>query len=66
MDGMPGLIPSADDFVINTAGIAITETRRANFYGFDTNGVAKFSSNARKAMQYAESIRRFCAHYEGR
>jgi hypothetical protein len=60
MDGMPGLIHSADDFGINDAGIMITETTIANFHGFDENGIPEFV-RARKAMQYAESIDDFAS-----
>jgi hypothetical protein len=55
MDGVPGLIHSADDFGFNDAGIMITETTIAMFHGFDENGVPEFV-RARKAMQYSESI----------
>ena len=55
MDGMPGLIHSGDDFGINSAGIAITETTITRFTGFDGNGIPEFV-RARKAMQYASSI----------
>ncbi len=55
MDGMPGLIHSADDFGINDAGIMITETTISGFHGFDDKAVPEFV-RARKAMQYAESI----------
>jgi hypothetical protein len=55
MDGLPGVIHSADDFVINNAGIAITETTIGNFSGFDTAGIPEFV-RARKAAQYATSI----------
>ncbi len=55
MDGYPGLIHSGDDFGINGAGIAITETTITAFHGWDSNGVAEFV-RARKAMQYSESI----------
>src|SRR5579864_5475818 len=55
MDGMPGLIHSADDFGINAAGIMITETTITGFQGFDPNGIAEFV-RARKAMQYSTSI----------
>jgi Phospholipase B len=55
MDGMPGLIHSGDDFGINSAGMAITETTIGSFEGFDPNGVPEFV-RARKAMQYSESI----------
>lgn len=55
MDGMPGLIHSADDFGINDAGIMITETTIGNFHGFDANATPEFV-RARKAMQYSKSI----------
>ena len=55
MDGMPGLIHSGDDFGMNDAGIAITETTISRFHGFDPAGVPEFV-RARKAMQYAESV----------
>ncbi len=55
MDGVPGLIHSADDFGINDAGLMITETTIGSFHGFDEKGVPEFA-RARKAMQYSESI----------
>lgn len=55
MDGMPGLIHSGDDFGVNAAGIAITETTISQFNGFDPNGIPEFV-RARKAMQYSASI----------
>lgn len=55
MDGMPGLIHSGDDFGINDAGIAITETTIGYFSGFDPKGIPEFV-RARKAMQYSSSI----------
>jgi len=55
MDGVPGLIHSADDFGINAAGMMITETTIGSFHGFDEKGVPEFV-RARKAMQYSESI----------
>jgi hypothetical protein len=55
MDGLPGVIHSADDFGINDAGIVITETTITQFSGYDVNGVPEFV-RARKAMQYGESI----------
>jgi hypothetical protein len=55
MDGFPGLIHSADDFGINSAGLMITETTISRFSGFDPKGVPEFV-RARKAMQYAASI----------
>lgn len=55
MDGMPGLVHSGDDFGINAAGLAITETTITGFEGFDPGGIPEFV-RARKAMQYAASI----------
>jgi hypothetical protein len=55
MDGMPGLIHSGDDFGINSAGLAITETTITAFTGFDPTGVPEFA-RARKAMQYSATI----------
>jgi Phospholipase B len=55
MDGLPGVIHSADDFGINAAGIVITETTITGFSGYDFNGVPEFV-RARKAMQYGGSI----------
>jgi len=55
MDGMPGLIHSGDDFGVNSAGLAITETTITGFEGFDPTGIPEFV-RARKAMQYAASI----------
>ena len=55
MDGMPGLIHSGDDFGINSAGLAITETTITGFKGFLPAGIPEFV-RARKAMQYAASI----------
>lgn len=58
MDGMPGLIHSGDDFGVNSAGMMITETTISQFKGFDPDGVPEFS-RARKAMQYADSVKEF-------
>ncbi|MBI5282301.1 MAG: peptidase C45 [Candidatus Solibacter usitatus] len=55
MDGFPGLIHSADDFGMNSAGMVITETTITQFHGFDPQGIPEFV-RARKAMQYAASI----------
>ena len=55
MDGLPGVIHSADDFVVNAAGMAITETTIGNFFGFDAAGIPEFV-RARKAAQYSASI----------
>ncbi|MGH9615897.1 MAG: C45 family autoproteolytic acyltransferase/hydrolase [Acidobacteriaceae bacterium] len=56
MDGSPGLIDSGDDFGMNSAGIAITETTIESFVGgYDPQGIPEFV-RARKAMQYASSI----------
>ena len=58
MDGMPGLIHSGDDFGVNSAGLAITETTITGFKGFDPAGIPEFV-RARRAMQYAASIDEF-------
>ena len=55
MDGLPGFIHSADDFVVNSAGIAITETTIGHFSGYDPAGIPEFV-RARKAAQYSISI----------
>jgi hypothetical protein len=55
MDGEPGVIHSADDFGVNSAGIVITETTISGFQGFDPQAVPEFV-RARKAMQYSGSI----------
>lgn len=61
MDGFPGFIHSGDDFGINSAGLAITETTITGFRGFDPEGVPEFA-RARQAMQYASTIDEFAAH----
>jgi hypothetical protein len=60
MDGAAGLIHSADDFGVNSAGLVITETTISGFSGFDPKGIPEFV-RARKAMQYAQSIDEFAA-----
>ncbi|MGO9573383.1 MAG: C45 family autoproteolytic acyltransferase/hydolase, partial [Terriglobales bacterium] len=55
MDGLPGVIHSADDFVVNSAGIIITETTIGHFSGYDPAGIPEFV-RARKAAQYSASI----------
>jgi hypothetical protein len=60
MDGLPGLIHSADDFGVNAAGIMITETTLPMFKGWNPNGTPEFV-RARKAMQYANSIDDFAS-----
>ena len=55
MDTYPGFIHSGDDFGVNDAGIAITETTITHFSGYDPEGIPEFV-RARKAMQYAASI----------
>ncbi len=47
MDGLPGVIHSGDDFVINTGGMAITETTISHFNGFDTAGFRSSCAHAR-------------------
>lgn len=58
MDGLPGVIHSADDFGVNSAGMMITETTISQFSGFDPDGIPEFV-RARKAMQYSSSIDQF-------
>ena len=58
MDGLPGLIHSGDDFGVNGAGLAITETTISGFSGYDFKMIPEFV-RARKAMQYATSIDEF-------
>ncbi|MGH9414029.1 MAG: C45 family autoproteolytic acyltransferase/hydrolase [Terriglobales bacterium] len=58
MDGVPGVIHSADDFGINSTGIIITETTISDFHGYAFNKIPEFV-RARKAMQYASSIQQF-------
>src|ERR1700733_3117496 len=58
MDGLPGVIHSADDFVMNSAGIVITETTIGHFSGYDPDGIPEFV-RARKAAQYSTSINDF-------
>ena len=55
MDGLPGVIHSGDDFVVNSAGMAITETTISHFFGYDISSIPEFV-RARKAAQYAASI----------
>jgi hypothetical protein len=55
MDGLPGFIHSADDFVVNSEGIVITETTIGHFSGYDAAGIPEFV-RARKAAQYSKSI----------
>lgn len=55
MDGYPGLIHSGTDFVINRAGIMMTETTISGFHGFDPKGIPEFV-RARKAAQYSGNI----------
>src|SRR6185369_9815815 len=58
MDGFPGVIHSADDFGVNSAGIMITETTITRFHGWNPDGIPEFV-RARKAMQYSSSIDEF-------
>ena len=60
MDGLPGVIHSADDFVMNSAGIIITETTIGHFSGYDPKGIPEFV-RARKAAQYSASIDDFAS-----
>jgi hypothetical protein len=58
MDALPGAIHSGDDFVVNGAGIMITETTMSMYRGFDEAGTPEFV-RARRAAQYAASIDEF-------
>jgi hypothetical protein len=60
MDGLPGVITSADDFGVNASGLMITETTLPMAKGFDVQGIAEFD-RSRKAMQYATSIDEYAA-----
>jgi hypothetical protein len=60
MDGLPGVITSADDFGVNASGLMITETTLPKARGFDVNGTPEFQ-RSRKAMQYATSIDEYAA-----
>jgi hypothetical protein len=60
MDGMPGVITSADDFGVNASGLMITETTLPMAKGFDVDGIPEFE-RSRKAMQYATSIDEYAA-----
>lgn len=51
----PGFLHSGTDFVVNSAGIVITETTIGNFSGYDTDGIPEFI-RARKAAQYSKTI----------
>jgi hypothetical protein len=55
MDGLPGVITSADDFGVNASGIMITETTITQFEGWNSDGKPEFM-RSRKALQYANSI----------
>jgi len=48
MDGLPGVIHSADDFVTNSAGIVITETTIGHFSGYDPDGFRNLCGRARR------------------
>src|SRR5208337_4909295 len=55
MDGLPGVITSADDFGVNASGLMITETTITQFEGWNSDGKPEFM-RSRKALQYANSI----------
>jgi len=60
MDGLPGVITSADDFGVNSSGLMITETTLPMAKGFDVDGIPEFQ-RSRRAMQYATSIDEYAA-----
>lgn len=55
MDALPGLIDSATDWAINSAGMALCETTISDFVGFDEGGTPEFE-RMRKAIQYSDSL----------
>lgn len=55
MDALPGYIHSGDDFVVNGAGLMVTETTMGQFKGFREEGTPEFA-RARTAAQYAANI----------
>jgi len=68
MDGFPGMIASGDDYGINGARLAVTETTITGYASFDPHQTPEFV-RARKALQYATSIDEyvsiFLAHNNG-
>ncbi len=56
MDGFPGLIHSADDFGINSAGIMITETTISHFSGYDPTVSRNSSARARRCSMPPPSM----------
>jgi len=68
MDSAPGMISSGDDFGLNGAHLAVTETTITGYSSYDPAQVPEFV-RARKAMQYARSIddyvRIFLTHNNG-
>ena len=65
MDGMPGLIHSADDFGINSAGIMITETTISQFQRIRSQRHSGIRPGAQGDAVFGLD-RRFRAHHEGR
>ena len=62
MDGMPGLIHSGDDFGVNSAGLAITETTIGNFSGFDPQRHPRVRTRA-QSHAICRFHRRFRPHH---
>ncbi|MFN0077854.1 MAG: C45 family autoproteolytic acyltransferase/hydrolase [Prosthecobacter sp.] len=58
MQSVPGYVASSTDFMINSAGLAVTETS-INGSGFDPSGLPEFF-RARRAAQYGTSITSWC------
>jgi hypothetical protein len=58
MDGFPGAIASGDDYGLNAAQLAVTETTITGYASYDPAKVPEFV-RARKALQYASSIDEF-------
>jgi hypothetical protein len=63
MDGLPGVIHSADDFVMNSAGIVITETTIGHFSDTTPAGDSGICAGAQGGAVFGFH-RRFCPHHE--
>ena len=59
MQSGPGLVHSATDFFITSAGLVGSETTIGDFFPFDVNGEPEFS-RMRNATQYANNIDEWC------
>lgn len=55
MQTLPCSLSSQTDFYVTSAGLAITETTLAGFFGYDDSGIPEFS-RIRDAVQFGQSI----------